>query len=323
MIEGAVATEDSLAFVLAAPANILDGSQSVHLQSYNFVDLSSTVNADTTPLFLSPIKHDVGVVTDHLLSSQKVMNVDLAQEFISNDSPTFKSPNLFHPVAPIQIVASNQSTQNSTQSASAQTAEAAANTASNISATTYSAEQEINGLIGSSLQSHLIVNLNGAEPQFILSVATTAFLSDHSSNVVVAPTTDNSTTTSSSQSSQSATSSHTASLSGVTTTNVVAQTAATSADAQPAATVVTTTNVVAQTAATGTVTAADAAIEKFVLATADFQVIDLAKEIIIYDPHLTSNNLPTAFQETFTFHDGSIVILIGLPAHNAALLSWR
>jgi hypothetical protein len=49
----------------------------------------------------------------------------------------------------------------------------------------------------------------------------------------------------------------------------------------------------------------------------DFQVIDLTQthEVIIYDPHLTPTNFPTAIQETFAFNDGSSVVLIGLPTH--------
>jgi len=64
---------------------------------------------------------------------------------------------------------------------------------------------------------------------------------------------------------------------------------------------------------TTTLNTAETAIQQFLATYPDFKIIDYQKEIIIYDPHLTPTNLTTAVQETFAFHDGSSVILIGLP----------
>ena len=70
--------------------------------------------------------------------------------------------------------------------------------------------------------------------------------------------------------------------------------------------------------ATVIVNTVEAAILQFMASTPDFKIIDYQKEVIIYDPHLTFANLTTAVQETFAFHDGSSVVLIGLPLPETA-----
>jgi hypothetical protein len=64
------------------------------------------------------------------------------------------------------------------------------------------------------------------------------------------------------------------------------------------------------------------AIDAFVAAHPDFQVMIVQDEIIMYDPGLTPANISHATERTFDFSDGSSVILIGLPTsyltHHAA-----
>ena len=64
----------------------------------------------------------------------------------------------------------------------------------------------------------------------------------------------------------------------------------------------------------------DTAIHQFMMEHTDFQIIKLNQEVIIYDPSLTPSNVQNAEQETFSFADGSSVMLIGLPHHSAATI---
>ena len=51
----------------------------------------------------------------------------------------------------------------------------------------------------------------------------------------------------------------------------------------------------------------------------DFQVMDSGKEVIIYDPDLIAVNHSAADRETFSFPDGSSIVLVGLaPTHHVA-----
>jgi hypothetical protein len=67
-----------------------------------------------------------------------------------------------------------------------------------------------------------------------------------------------------------------------------------------------------------TISPVDQAIHEFIVEHADFQIIKLDHEVIMYDPSLTPTNSQYAEQENFTFSDGSSLLLIGLPPHNPA-----
>jgi hypothetical protein len=69
--------------------------------------------------------------------------------------------------------------------------------------------------------------------------------------------------------------------------------------------------------------AADTAIRHFTSSHPDFQLVKSGNEVVIYDSHLTQNNVSTATEQAFSFPDGSTIVLIGLPAtaHSAVFTS--
>ena len=64
---------------------------------------------------------------------------------------------------------------------------------------------------------------------------------------------------------------------------------------------------------------ADAAISKFIVGHKDYMLLNEGGHIILYDPHLTADNVSSAVHLEFDFFDGSSIFLIGLSnlGHNS------
>lgn len=150
---------------------------------------------------------------------------------------------------------------------------------------------EVQAVVGNLLQTHLQSDPQDPEQQFVLSVVNnnaphTALSTDHQNQ---AP-----------------------SEAALPTTQIPTPTVIVADNNQPPASPSVTP------AITGLIPASvDSAIQAFMTEHTNFQVIRQGNEVIIYDPALTPSNLPYSQQETFSFSDGSSLMLIGLPAHSS------
>ena len=147
---------------------------------------------------------------------------------------------------------------------------------------------ELKAVVGDQLATHLTGNSDSSEQQLILSLAN-AVIPTHGSTSPADP------------------------AAAGPTDEASAKPAVTTTPATPDGgfTATTTTNTPAPVPAS-----VDDAVHQFMVDHADFQIMKYDHEVIIYDPSLTPSNAANAQQETFSFADGSSLMLIGLPAHS-------
>ena len=148
---------------------------------------------------------------------------------------------------------------------------------------------ELKAVVGELLATHLTANSDSSEQQLILSLAN-AVVSGHGAST---PTEQ---------------------AAPPTTEVAEAQPVTTPAVATPEGTFTATTTNGAPPLVPASV---DDAVHQFMLDHADFLIMKYDREVIIYDPSLTPTNAVYAHQETFSFADGSSLMLIGLPAHSS------
>jgi hypothetical protein len=163
---------------------------------------------------------------------------------------------------------------------SAASVEPASNAASSSSMLS-AASQELLSLLGASAQSHIVATLSSEEQKLVAAITSSP------SGVITQAAVSTTATTAAPATAQAPSS---------------AQTATQSSDAAPSA------------PAASTMNAAGQAIMQFTAQHPDFEIAKMAKEVIIFDSHLTISNVSSAVQEIFTFQDGSSIFLIGLPA---------
>jgi hypothetical protein len=168
------------------------------------------------------------------------------------------------------------------------------------------ASVEVSAAVGPSFQTHLVTDLSGSEQKLVLSVATHAASFDY-------PAASGSGGESASPSNHGATP-PTAHSTDTSTINASSTASVGATPPQQTATV----NSAPEGSGVNSLQFAETAIQHFIAIHPDFQIINYNKEIIIYDPHLTPSNLPTASEHTFDFQDGSSVVLIGLPPSETA-----
>jgi len=64
----------------------------------------------------------------------------------------------------------------------------------------------------------------------------------------------------------------------------------------------------------------DHALDSFISAHPDFQLLSLPNDLVVYDSHLARADATQANVATWTFADGSQVTLVGVMPHHAAAL---